>query len=395
MGFGLFLPAFRDEFGLSTSTAGLVASGGFFAFLVALLASAGVGRRFGERASVTTGAVAASLGFGLVATAGTPGVLGSGVALAGVSAGLCWSPFNDAAERVVAEDARATVLSVVSTGTSFGVIAAASIAFAVSEDALNWRGAWLGFALGGVVLVAITRAGMPSSRGPWPNRDAFTSIVELNLPSNPPTETTPTLAAARVSLLQRAARPLYVSALVFGMTNAIFLSFAADRVVGAGGLPGLPHEAASVAIFLAYGFFGLVGLAAGRIEAKVGLTPLLLAIFAAATLSLILVGLAPTSWPAVVAASGLHGMAIMTVSAVFSFWSLRLFPGRGSLGFTAALLAMASGSVVGPAWAGLVAAAHGPTIMFLVAAAPSLAMALWFGGKVGRSGTGTASARRR
>jgi hypothetical protein len=28
---------------------------------------------------------------------------------------------------------------------------------------------------------------------------------------------------------------------------------------------------------------------------------------------------------------------VMMVSAVFSFWSLRLFPGRGTLGFTARL----------------------------------------------------------
>ena len=49
MGFGLFLPAFREEFALSTSTAGMIASGGFLAFLLALLASAWLGRRHGER----------------------------------------------------------------------------------------------------------------------------------------------------------------------------------------------------------------------------------------------------------------------------------------------------------------------------------------------------------
>jgi MFS family permease len=128
----------------------------------------------------------------------------------------------------------------------------------------------------------------------------------------------------------------------------------------------------------------VLGLATGRVEARTGLAPLLTAIFAAAALSLVLVGLAPTSWSAVLAASGLHGVAVMMVSALFSFWSLRLFPGRGTLGFTATLLSVAAGSVVGPAVAGFLAASFGAAVMFLAAAVPPLATALWFGAKLGR-----------
>jgi MFS family permease len=169
------------------------------------------------------------------------------------------------------------------------------------------------------------------------------------------------------------------------MTNAIFLSFAADRVVAAGGLPGLPDEAASAMIFLAYGICGTLGLATGRFEARVGLAPLLTAIFAAGALSLALIAVAPTSWSGVLAASGLHGAALMMVSAVFSFWSLRLFPGRGTLGFTVTLFGLAAGSVAGPALAGLLAEAEGGRIMFLAAAVPPLAAALWFAARLRRA----------
>ncbi len=385
MGFGLFLPVFRDEFRLSTSAAGMIASGGFLAFLLALLASAWIGRRYGERVSVIAGASAAAAGFAAVAVAGTPALLAFGIALAGVSAGLCWAPFNDAAERVVPENARATALSVVSTGTSLGVVAAAGIAFAVTEGALGWRGAWLGFAAGALLLAWIAQAGLPSNRGPKPTRKAVADIVQVGLPSELTAKPTAEQVAAGARLTQRAALPLYGTALCFGMTNAIFLSFAADRVVAAGGLPGLPDETASVVIFLAYGICGVLGLATGRIEARIGLAPLFCAIFAAATLSLVLIAIAPTSWSAVIAASGLHGVAIMMVSAVFSFWSLRLFPGRGTLGFTATLLSVAAGSVLGPVLAGLLAAAQGPLVMFLAAAVPPLTAALWFGAKLRRA----------
>ena len=363
MGFGLFLPAFREEFALSTSMAGLIASGGFLGFLLALPASAWLGGRYGQRLPVVTGALAATAGFVAVAAAGAPGLIALGIALAGTSAGLCWAPFNDAAERVVPDPARAGALSVVSTGTTFGVIAAAGLALAVTAGTLDWRGAWAGFAFGGLALAGLALAGLPPGRGPTAAHAA---------------------GAPGPSLAQRAAVPLYGAAFCFGIANAVFLSFAADRVVGAGGLPGLPDDAASAVIFLGYGICGVLGLATGRIEAWTGLAPLLCAVFASAALSLVLIALAPGSWSAVLAASGLHGAALMMTSAVFSFWSLRLFPGRGTLGLTATLLSLAAGSVLGPALAGLLAEAQGPEVMFLAAAAPPLATALWFGARLRR-----------
>ena len=108
MGFGLFLPSFREAFALTTSTAGLTASGGFLAFLLALVASAWLGRRHGERVPVVVGALAASAGFLTVAAAAEPGLLALGIALSGASAGLCWAPFNDAAERVRSLDEHST-----------------------------------------------------------------------------------------------------------------------------------------------------------------------------------------------------------------------------------------------------------------------------------------------
>ncbi|WP_366653645.1 MFS transporter [Fodinicurvata sp. EGI_FJ10296] len=385
MGFGLFLPAFREDFALTTSTAGMIASGGFLAFLVGLLASAWMARQYSARVPVIAGAVLASVGFTAVAAAGGPILLAVGIALAGSSAGLCWAPFNDAAERVMSDKERPNALSVISTGTTFGVVAAAVLAQAVIMGALDWRGAWVGFALSGLVLAGLARAGLPSKRGTSPAGKAVDVILKVGRTAVITVEPSPKPAAAETSLVRRGVMPLYASALCFGMTNAIFLSFAADRVVVAGGLAGMPNEAASVVIFLGYGIFGVLGLATGRIEARIGLAALFFMIFGAGALSLVLIGLTPTSWVGVIAASGLHGMAIMMASAVFSFWSVRLFPGRSTLGFTAALLSMASGSVLGPALAGLLAAAQGPEVMFLVAATPSLAATLWFGAKLMRA----------
>ncbi|MGF1551117.1 MAG: MFS transporter [Paracoccaceae bacterium] len=353
MGFGLFLPAFNEDFALSTSLSGLIASGGFLAFLLALPLAAWLGLRIGQRLPVYLGALSAALGFAVVAGAESVGALATGVALAGASAGFCWAPFNDAAERVVPERTRPAALSAVSTGTTLGVAAAGALARATTVAGFDWRTAWSAFAAAGLVAAVAALLGVPGGRAP-------------------------AAGGGGPGFLRRRALPLYAAALLFGATNAIYLAFAADRVVDAGGLPGLPDDAAAAVIFLGYGACGVVGLATGWIEARIGLAALLSAIFAAFAASLALVALTPSSWAGLVASAGLHGAAVMTISAVLSFWSLRLFPGRGSLGFTAALVAAASGSVLGPALAGPLVSAAGAEIAFLLLALPPSAIALAF-----------------
>lgn len=181
--------------------------------------------------------------------------------------------------------------------------------------------------------------------------------------------------------MRRDVAPLYGAALCFGISNAVYLAFAADHVVASGGLDGLPDKAAAAMIFLSYGICGLAGLATGRFEAWIGLVALLGVVFAAFAGSLVLVAWGPGAWGAVLVSAGLHGAAVMMVSAILSFWSLRLFPGRGSLGFIAALIGVAIGSVVGPAAIGVLADMASLTAALLITASipltASLAFVIW------------------
>lgn len=371
MGFGLFLPTFRSAFDLSTSQAGLVACGGFLAFLVALPVTAWLTMRFGQRAPVFSGALAAIVGFVLVATAADPVVLAIGIAVAGTSAGFCWAPFNDAAERVLPPERRPGTLSAVATGTTLGVAAAGGLALAVSADAMDWRAAWAIFALVAVIMALGVTMGMPAGRG-WrgPDTDADETVAAPNM-------------------LHPRRFPLYATALIFGATNAAYISFAADRITTAGGLPDIAGRAdtGAAVLFMAYGLFGLLGLATGWMERRIGLAWLIALIFTAFAGSLALVGLAPGSVPGVVASAGLHGAAVMMISAVLSMWTLRLFPGRASIGFTAALVAVALGSVLGPALAGGLITLAGPWLAFVLLALPSLGVTGAFLAWPGRAGT--------
>ena len=358
MGFGLFLPTFREAFDLDTTQAGFIASLGFLAFLIALPVTAWLGRRVGQRVPVVLGAVSASVGFAFVAAAqGSTGLV-AGVTLAGASAGFCWAPFNDAAERVVSPGVRPGTLSAIATGTTVGVAATGALYLGVTVGAFDWRLAWGVFAAFGLAGAMLAMRGVPGGR-----------VAEC-------AQTTDMRG-----FMRRDVAPLHGAALCFGISNAVYLAFAADHVVAAGGLDGLPDEGAAAMIFLSYGICGLAGLATGRFEARIGLVTLLGVIFAAFTGSLLLVALWPGGWGSVLVSAGLHGAAVMMISAILSFWSLRLFPGRGSLGFTAALIGVAIGSVVGPAVLGVVAdAASLAAALLLTAAIPlmaSLAFAIW------------------
>jgi MFS family permease len=127
-GYGLFVPDFREEFGISTWAAGAIGSGLQGGFLLALVATALLVGRLGPRLVIAAGGVSAITGMLLVALSPNPVTLAAGVLVAGMSAGFCWSPYNDLAGQTVRAESRARVLSAVSTGTTLGIAVAGLVA---------------------------------------------------------------------------------------------------------------------------------------------------------------------------------------------------------------------------------------------------------------------------
>jgi predicted MFS family arabinose efflux permease len=346
MGFGLFVPEFKAAFAMSDTAVGLVSGLGFLGFFAALLlAQTMLGRR-GPRAPVALGLLAAATGTALVALAPAVPTLALGVFLAGSSAGFAWTPFNDAVHRKIRDIDRPTALAEISTGTSLGVALAGLAALGLIAADLSWRACWAGFTVASLIALAANWAAL---------RD-----VE---PGGAPRPRT-----AWDELCHAAALPLFAVAFVYGSTSAIYIAFAADHLSAAGGSPGLPASATPGLVFVIYGLCGLAGLATARINAVLGLATLLRGLMLAGAGSLTLVALIPGTWAGLVLSAGLQGLHVMMVSAVLASWSERLFPALPSLSFTAALLATAGGSMIGPALAGLAADALGAQMMFLAAA---------------------------
>lgn len=356
MGFGLFVPEFRADFALSSTTIGVLSSIGFLGFLVSLLLAQPLLMRRGPEAPVVTGLWSATVGMAVVAVAGNVYVLALGLFLAAASAGFVWTPFNDAVNRKVREDLRPSALSAVSTGTGVGIVAAGCATLFIVWTGVSWRYCWAAFAAAsGAVLFA--------------NWLALRDIEKRE-------RSDLTITSGLAEVVRPEAAPLLLIGFVFGTTTAIYLSFVADRIQEAGGLPGFSTTTVPALVFILYGLFGLAGLFTNAAKDALGLTWLLRALMMAGSVSAALVALAPGNVFGLGVSAALQGIFVMMTSAVLAFWSERLFPSMPSMSFTAVLLAMALGSVIGPSVAGIASDAIGPTAMFLATAAMPLATAL-------------------
>ncbi|WP_423822138.1 MFS transporter [Salinisphaera sp. SPP-AMP-43] len=357
MGFGLFVPIFREQFGLSTALAGTIASGAFGGFFLALVLTALAIVRVGPRLPVTIGSLFGLLGMGMVAAADGLVLLATGTILAATAAGCCWSPFNNAAQRDVPRDRQARMLSIVSTGTTVGVAIAALLAMAMIGLQQSWRIAWLAFA-GFALLSAVF------------NLLTLRHLARLPHASDQRTDFR--------QLIRPCCMPLYGIALSFGISSGIYLSFAVDHISAAGGLAGIAPSLAGPVLYAAFGAGGLVGLLTAEVEYRVGLTSVIRTIFGVSAASLALIALLPAQWSGVLISGAMQGMCVMVLSAVFAFWSKRLFPELPTVGLSSVLCMYALGNMLGPIAGGYIATASNLAVMLLGTGALSLVTAVAF-----------------
>jgi predicted MFS family arabinose efflux permease len=343
-GYGLFVPDFREEFGISTWAAGAIGSGLQGGFLLALVATALLVGRLGPRLLIAAGGVSSIVGMLLVALAPNQVALAAGVCVAGMTAGFCWSPYNDLAGWTVRAGLRSRVLSAVSTGTTLGIAVAGLVALAAVVGELPWRAAWLAFVAAAVfsaVLNALLLSGM--SAGGEKETARRTGVGWI---------------------FRAGSSSLYVVAFSFGVVNAFYWSFNADIVSSAG----FPLPNAGPILYAVLGAAGFVGLLTGDLAERIGLDSTLRITLLCLGSGTMLLGIAPGSIAVVGTAAVLYGAGVMFMSALLSLWSSTVFRERPSQGFTAALLFFGVGGVVGPAVLGAIGGAFGIGSAFVVAA---------------------------
>jgi predicted MFS family arabinose efflux permease len=342
-GFGLFASTFRAEFGLTTSTIGAVSSAASVSYLVALLSCGALTARYGPRLPVLVANLAAVGGLAVIACAVNAAMLTTGVILAAASSGLVWGPFADAVTTGVAPRWRDPALSIISTGTTFGLIVAGGLALWAADRPI-WRTIWVALT---VIAAVVTLAAY-----------RVMSAVGTRRSRQHGERFRPTAVAL----------PMSVMSALYGAAGAVFFTFAVDMVRGEGLSPRW-----SALLWLLVGIGGISGVATGAAVARLGLAHCLRA--AVVLLAAAIAGLAAAPSNAYVAglAAVAFGFAYMPFAALLAIWNQRLHPHHPTSGLVLTLGCLGVGGVAGPAVMGVIAEAAGLPTAFALTAAVLLA----------------------
>ena len=317
--FGLTLPTLRTDpsistTGLSDPLLGLIAGGTFAGFLVGIVGAPVLAARRGPRAPTTVGGGCGALGALLVVLAGSPGVLAAGAVLAGSAAGWVWAPYSDLVEALAHPAARPGLLSVISTGTSGGLVLTGVVAVLAGEQ---WRVVWAATALG----------------------SAAAAALNLRWVSAPPAR--PGCATRRLAWAALAAPAVY--AVVYQAITALGFTYAADVARSAG----LAADARP-ALFVVIGVLGLAALATGTLARRVGPGRVAAGCLLVLGVALVLFAVGGRSPALVVVGAAVFAPAYMTGAAALAVWTADVVPDAPGRALSATMVVGALGAIVAP-----------------------------------------------
>jgi predicted MFS family arabinose efflux permease len=310
---------------------------------VSLISCGALTARYGPRLPVLLANMAAVAGLALIACAGNAAMLVAGVVIAAASSGMVWGPFADAVTTGAAPRWQDPALSIISSGTTFGLIIAGGLAlWTADRPGQTWRVIWLAFAALAATVAFIAYRAMS---------DGETAVAPRRRQQGRFRPTTDAL-------------PLCLISALYGGAGAVFFTFAVDMVRGEGLSPTW-----GALLWIVVGVGGISGVATGAAVARVGLGQSLRA--AVVVLAASITGLAvfPSNAGMAALAALIFGVAYMPFAALLAIWNQRLHPRHATSGLVLSLFCLGVGAVAGPAVMGVIAQACGLRIAFTITAA--------------------------
>ncbi|MFP4636599.1 MAG: MFS transporter [Nitriliruptoraceae bacterium] len=346
--FGLFVPRFREEFGLSLDVLGFYASAAQAGYLVATVVTGVLTARFGPRVPVVSGCLLLAFGAAMTASAPGPLLLAVGVIAAGTSAGGAWAPFSDAVAYKVPSSETRRALALVNAGSPVGLVVASGLVLVAGD---LWRTVWWGFAAVGLIAAAAAwRVLAPDAA----SRVSGHRRPRLGWFLNP-----------------RSLRMLVV-ALGISITCGAYFAYAPVTAQDAGLASWI-----GPAMWATLGIVGAaVGAFGGSIASRHGIRRPLAVMLVLISGSILMLLLAPGSMVVALGSAGLFGVGFTTGFALLVMWSQHVYRDRPTTGFTLAIVFIASGFIVGPSLFGLLTTRFSGDVALLVTATPALLVAL-------------------
>lgn len=366
--YGLFLPELREAFGLDAAVLGLIGSGSYAGYCVAISISLVYTSKVGPRFMVAAAGLTAVSGMALVAAAPSAPFLAAGVLIAGSSTGLASPPMAEAVSRIIDGNRQDRANTLINSGTSVGVALSGPVALVAAG---HWRLAWSTFAAVGLAVLVWNLLVMPASN-PGSTRKPLEGAGGQEL-AEPATKPEGLSGITFGWLVGRRSLPLFGSSVGIGIASAAYWTFSRDLVVQAGGL----GQAGSTTFWVVLGVSGLLGGAAGDLVGTLGLGVALRGALLAMAASIGMLAAAPGVLSVAYPSAALFGGAYIMLTGILLVWAVRIFRDRPSAGLGVAFLLLAAGQILGSYFAGILAGAGGLQTTFAVFAGLALLSAIF------------------
>ncbi|SDE61204.1 Predicted arabinose efflux permease, MFS family [Blastococcus fimeti] len=340
-GYGLYLPEFRADFGLSTGTAGVIAAGSYAGYCGAVVLAGRLVSTGHARTALWCAGGSAALGCLLVGVAWSGLVLAAGALLAGSGAGAATPATVAAVAGTVPDPQVPRAQGVVNSGTGAGVVVGGLLVLSVPGA---WRWSWVAFAVLAVLATV------------WADRSARWSPEPG--PRPPGVERAP----GRVE--QPWLRRPLVAALLAGTGCSAVWTFGRDLLADQGGLP----DRLTGLLWCVLGAAGLLGGISGVLVLRVGVRAAwILSVLTAAAGT---VGLGVTAAAPLGAALSLAGFgaAFVALTGVLLAWAAQRDPAGAAAAAGRGFIALTVGQALGAVLLGRVADATSASVAFAVAA---------------------------
>jgi len=168
---------------------------------------------------------------------------------------------------------------------------------------------------------------------------------------------------------------LYFVSTLSGLITAIYWTFSVE-LIARSQLNALGIDRPELVFWMLTGFSGFLGAFAGSAVNKNGHINVLRYTMVATALSLVLLGLFPSHFGAILLSGFIFGAAFIFITGLLGVWSMMIFKVRPSAGFGVTFLLFTMGAMFGPALSGLLAPIVGQQLVFVMAGAGALCLCL-------------------
>ncbi|SMD24899.1 Predicted arabinose efflux permease, MFS family [Kibdelosporangium aridum] len=338
--YGLFAPEFQTQFQISSTVSGIIGSGSYIGYCVAIVASLVLTERLGARRIAVSAGVVATFGIAMITFAPSAPVLAAGVLIAGSSTGLASPPMAAAVSRWIHAPAQDRAQSIVNAGTGLGVLVSGPIALALIDE---WRWAWAVFT---VISAAVTV--WLSKAIPFTESEGHTDTAGNGW------------------------RPgtflLIAGAFLMGFSSVAMWTFGRDLVTSVGHV----SDVVSTSMWAVLGAAGFVGALSGDLVARAGMARSWTTVMVAMAGATLLLAFLPGTPVPIFIAAAVFGASYVSLCGVILLWSTRIYPQRPSFGVGVSFLMIAVGQVAGAPLAGVLTDVSGGTAAFYACAAIGL-----------------------